>query len=162
MTLGTAAGARIVVAMSGGVDSSVTAALLKRCPDEVNGMKISKIPWSLEAQARALDACHMVIIPSDDSPARLTKTANRVITALRAGRYPVAHPLPSYEEFRFAAGLDRDLGRALSWAVDHPPEVLARIAAGQSYIRDRFAPSLIATQWEEMLRQTLRLPAAVG
>ena len=132
-----------------------TPALLKRCPDEVNGMKISKIPWSLEAQERALDACHIVLIPSDDSPARLTKTANRVITSLRAGRYPVAHPLPSYEEFRFAAGLDRDIVRAIQWAVDHPPDVLARITAGQSYLRERFAPSLIATQWEEMLRQTL-------
>ena len=136
-----------------------TTALLERCPDEANGMKISKLPWSLEAQERALDTCHIVLIPSDDSPARLTKTANRVITALRAGRYPVAHPLPSYEEFRFAAGLDRDIVRAIRWAVDHPPEVLARIRAGQSYIRDRFAPSLIAAQWEEALRQTLRLPA---
>jgi hypothetical protein len=117
------------------------------------GIQTRLVDWSMPALAGELSRCDMVIIPSDDSPARLTKSANRLIASLWAGRYAVAYPLPSYLAFAAYAGVGKDLAGNIMWAVEHPAQVIQRIAAGQEFIASEYANEKIATAWESFLER---------
>jgi hypothetical protein len=110
------------------------------------------VGWTEEAMGRELAGCDVVVIPSDDSPARVTKSANRVITGLWAGRYVVASPLPSYEEFAGYAGIGRDLCGGIEWAMGHAGEVRERIGAGQGFIDGKYGVERVVGEWEGALQ----------
>lgn len=62
-------------------------------------MNIVHSPWSKRNVELALEACDFVICPVDDSsPDGLSKSSNRVLEALWAGRPVLASPIPSYTE----------------------------------------------------------------
>ena len=94
-----------------------------------------------------MQSCDIVIVPSDDGLARLTKSANRVITALWAGKYVVAYPLPSYKLFCDFAGIDRNLVAGIRWAMDNRDLVPDRVNRGQRFIWQHFSPHIIAKTW---------------
>jgi glycosyltransferase involved in cell wall biosynthesis len=112
------------------------------------------VEWSLEAMAAALRRCDIVIIPSDPSdPFKAGVSANRIAEALKAGRFPVASPLPSYLPFAEAAWLGADLIEGIKWALANPAEVRARIRRGQSLVSEKFAPERIGRQWRELFEK---------
>jgi len=107
--------------------------------------------WSLEATAQALQACDVVLIPIDrENPFSLSKGPDRVVESLWAGRLVLAHPIPAYEEFSAWAWIGEDLMGGLRWAIDHPAEVVERVARAQEYIGARFSPQVIAEGWESL------------
>jgi glycosyltransferase involved in cell wall biosynthesis len=112
------------------------------------GLDIRLLDWGPRTLSDELAHCDLVIIPGDDSPARRTKSANRIITTLWAGKYAVAYPLPSYAEFAPFAGIGKDLPANIRWALDNPAEVPARIAAGQDYIATHYSTAQITDAWE--------------
>jgi len=60
-----------------------------------------RLPWSLDYMTSAFEACDAVIIPqlAEDTRKR-AKSNNRLVDALQAGRFVVAHAIPSYTELR--------------------------------------------------------------
>ena len=109
------------------------------------------IPWSLEAMRIALRGCDLVLIPSNPAdPLKAGASANRIAEALRAGRFPVASPLPSYLPFAEAAWLGLDMVEGIKWTVANRGEVLARIRRGQALVAEKLSEKKIGRQWREL------------
>ena len=124
-------------------------------PVIIEGIRMRYRQWSPQVMKYALKACDIVVIPSDDGSARVTKSANRVITAIWAGKFAVAYSLPSYQAFQPFAHIDRDLVAGIRWALENKGATRERVAAGQQYIQDNFAIQTIATAWECVLEHTI-------
>jgi hypothetical protein len=86
---------------------------------------------------------------------KLVKSPNRVVEPLRAGRFVVAYPLPSYVELSDYVWLGEIIADGVAWAVANREEVRRRIAAGQGHINRRFSPLSIGRVWEAVLTQTV-------
>ncbi len=123
-------------------------AVRKMFPDSFGGVRIRRAEWSLQSMRDELQLCDIVIVPSDASQARLTKSANRVITGLWAGKYVVGYPLPSYKPFGDFASIGRDLVAGIQWALDNRDLVLKRVERGQRFIWQHYNPDIIAKSWE--------------
>ena len=119
--------------------------------DAPAAISIRRINWSLENMSAELARCDIVIIPSSLGPGRLTKTANRLMTGLYAGKYVAAYPLPAYLDFASFVSLDEDLARAVTFALENPTAVARRIADGQDYIDRFYSPTRISGMWEAVL-----------
>jgi glycosyltransferase involved in cell wall biosynthesis len=110
------------------------------------------VEWSLDAMAAALRRCDIVLIPSDPAdPFKAGVSANRIAEVLRAGRFPVASPLPAYLPYSEGGWLGGDLTEGIRWALANPAEVRARIRRGQAAVGERLAPEKIGRQWRELL-----------
>jgi SAM-dependent methyltransferase len=123
-------------------------------------------PWSADMTWRALRDCDLVIIPiQKDDPRKAVKSPNRLIEGLWAGRFVIANPIPSYEEFGAFAWLGDSIVSGIGWALDHPRDVMRRIAAGQSYIEKNYSPGAIARDWDAAIQAALNIapgPSASG
>ena len=118
-------------------------------------------PWSIDTTWQALSECDLVIIPVRmNDPGKLVKSPNRLIEAIWAGRFVVANPIPSYQEFGDFAWLGDNIVDGIEWAVEHPGEVRRRIAAGQEYIARSYAPETIAQQWDAAVKAAMSAEAA--
>ena len=115
------------------------------------GVSVRLVEWSPAAMKTELAACDLVVVPSDDASARTTKSANRVISGLWAGKYVVAYPLPSYRPFEPYAGIGRDLSSSIEWALANRDEAVDRISRGQRFIFERFGTAAIGDRWEAVL-----------
>jgi hypothetical protein len=102
--------------------------------------------WTPQSMDLALKKCGMVIIPTGKSVA---KSANRMIKALRYGRFVVAEPLPAHHEIE--GPWLGTISKGIKWAIDNPQRVLDRIRQGQDSIRERFSPETIGKKWLEAL-----------
>jgi glycosyltransferase involved in cell wall biosynthesis len=108
--------------------------------------------WSPEATWQAIGDCDLVVLPQDHrSPWGVVKSHNRLVEAIRGGRVAVASPIPSYRELADYAWVGEDLGEGVAWALANPREAVARVARGQDYIQQRFAPELIGRKWLQVL-----------
>jgi hypothetical protein len=116
------------------------------------GFTLRHTSWSPESAAAALAAADVVLLPQD---ARTdwgrAKSHNRAVETLRAGRFAVASPIPSYLELADHLWIGDDLGAGILWTLDHPAEAEARIVAGQHYVGRRFDPEIIAQGWRDAL-----------
>ncbi|MGH8621205.1 MAG: glycosyltransferase [Burkholderiales bacterium] len=100
--------------------------------------------------------CDVVLIPSDPAdPFKAGASANRVAETLNAGRFPVASPLRSYQQFADAAWLGQDLVQGIEWALANPGEVLARIRRGQAMVAARFTADRAGCRWRELFESLL-------
>lgn len=105
------------------------------------------MPWSMETMFMAFDRNQIVIIPHSSERKNWVKSPNRVIESIRMGKWVSASPIPSYDQFANFCHLG-DVKAGIEMYNDLPEEVLvARIKAGQDYIRERFSPERIANQW---------------
>lgn len=110
-------------------------------------------PWSPDATWQALSDCDLVVVPSLPDAKKLVKSPNRVVEPLRAGRFAVAYPLPSYQELSQFLWLAEDVAAGIEWAIANQPAVLQRIKAGQEFINRRFSPRIVALRWAAALEQ---------
>ena len=118
--------------------------------DMIDGIRTRYCQWSPETMQSELKACDIVIIPSDCGPAQITKSANRVISAIWAGKFVAAHPLPSYLAFQPFAHIGRDLVSGVRWALENQDAARERIASGQKYIQENFTINKIADDWDRV------------
>jgi hypothetical protein len=109
--------------------------------------------WSPEATWQALSECDLVVVPSLPDVKKLVKSPNRVVEPLRAGRFAVAYPLPSYQDLSEFLWLGKDMAAGIEWAIANQAAVLKRVQAGQEYINRRFAPQTVALRWSAALEQ---------
>jgi hypothetical protein len=113
-------------------------------------------PWSPEAQAKALADCAVVILPTGKSPC---KSANRMIEAIRAGKFVVANPMPAYEPFHRYAFIG-NIREGVDWAHANQEEALELVRRGQEYVRANFSPEAIGKQWLDVLEKVVAKVAA--
>jgi hypothetical protein len=123
---------------------------------ELNGLHPPQIrfafaPWSLEAQASALETCDLVILPIIDGPRKIGKSANRIVNSLWAGRAAVANPLAAYEPFKSWTPVVASLSEGIASLLETRAQTPGRIAEAQDYIAARYAPRVIAEQWRQVL-----------
>lgn len=103
--------------------------------------------WSREKQVQAINDCAIVLIPTDE---RKGKSANRLIEAVRNGRFVVAGPLPAHDEFEEFMWIG-DIREGIEWAKSHKEECIERVKRCQDYIRDKYSPETIGKMWLEAL-----------
>ncbi len=112
--------------------------------------------WSGQETWNSLAATDFVVIPSlGDHPRFLAKSPNRIIESLWAGRFVVAHPIPSYMEFSDWAWIGADIAEGIAWMADNPSLIAARIQSAQDYIAETYSPKHIASEWEKVLEKAL-------
>jgi hypothetical protein len=110
------------------------------------------VPWTLEETWRAIDECDFVLLPNDTQAAwSRGKSHNRLVEAIRGGRFAVASPIPSYLELERFAWVGDSLAEGIRWALAHPRDAERRIGAGQTAIRSRFSPDAVGERWCEVL-----------
>ena len=107
----------------------------------------ASVPWSLENEAKCLQGAAVVLMTGNNPGA----SANRVVKAIRAGRFVVA-PKDCAESWRELAPYMwvGDTKDGIAWAFNNREEACSQISAGQDYIRQRFNPQLIGSQWTEL------------
>jgi hypothetical protein len=116
------------------------------------GCSLRFVPWSSEAVAREVTNADLVVLPQDAATDwGRVKSHNRLVEALRGGRFAVASPIPAYQELAGCAWVGEDLADGVEWALAHPGEVLRRIAAGQALVEQRFSPERIGELWANLL-----------
>ncbi len=115
-------------------------------------LRVRFIAWSLSAMWQTLAECDFVVIPVDkERPENISKSPNRMVEALHAGRFVVAHSIPAYEEFKEWAWVEESLTEGTSWAVRHPTEAVRRLQDAQRYIEAAYSPKAIANAWERII-----------
>jgi len=111
--------------------------------------------WSIEETWSSLAAADFVVIPAlPDAQWTLSKSSNRIIEALWAGRFVVAHPIPSYMEFKNWAWIGGDLSAGVAWMLENGASIAGRVSAAQDYIASTYSPESIASQWEQIFEKT--------
>jgi glycosyltransferase involved in cell wall biosynthesis len=115
-------------------------------------VSLTPVPWSSDETWRSLAATDVVLIPALlDEQWTLAKSSNRIVEALWAGRFVVAHPIPSYLEFRDFAWLGAQLAEGIVWLMHNQPSIAGRISLAQDRIATAYSPRAIAAQWEQIL-----------
>ena len=143
--------ARVEV-IAGPERSGLVAGIAERLNREYPAASVQFVEWSLEAVWSALARCDLVLLPQDHRDAwGSVKSHNRLVEAIRAGRFALASPIPSYAELADYAWVGEDLAEGLAWALNHPREAEQRVAAGQAYIATRFAPEVVGRKWAAVL-----------
>ncbi len=113
--------------------------------------------WSQQATEDALERCDFVLIPQDfRKDWSRGKSHNRLVTAIRGGRFAIASPIPAYQELAEYAWIGADLAAGLRWARSHPEEAAARVRGGQAHVEARFSPENIGRKWAAALGVPLR------
>lgn len=106
-------------------------------------------PWSAQAVFEELRECDAVIIPSDPhNPRKLVKSPNRFTESVWAGRFVIAHPLPSYEPLAGFGWVGENLGDGLAWLLENAQAAAERVRAGQRAIEEHFSPQAIGRAWQ--------------
>jgi hypothetical protein len=112
-------------------------------------------PWSVAAVFDELARCDAVVIPAEPNNRRdAVRSPNRFTESAWAGRFVIAHPLPSYQGLADFGWVGKDLGTGLSEFLADGIEARRRVLAGQDYIARHFTPSVIANAWNEALVST--------
>jgi len=71
--------------------------------------------WSLERNWTELESCDLVVTTVDQQRQFfMAKGSNRLIETLRAGRFPIVHPLPAYQEFDKWAWVGADIAAGMA------------------------------------------------
>lgn len=105
------------------------------------------VEWTLKVFRDAISKPCIVIIPTGKSQA---KSENRMVEAIRCGRYVCAEHLPAYEPFDRFMPLG-DIPAHIELALGNPEAATQAILAAQDYIRDTYSPQAIARQWLEVI-----------
>lgn len=107
--------------------------------------------WSREKQLAMLEGCSCVVIPTGKSKA---KSANRLIEAVRNGRFVIAGELPSHDEFKDFMFVGENIKNSLEcFQSSNPQAILERIRDCQSAIRDKYSPVAVSRLWLEAIER---------
>ena len=103
--------------------------------------------WTPKNMLENFDWCDVSVIPVRQDPASQAKSPNRMVEAIRQGRYVVANPLTSYEGYGMWLG---DLKKGLAWVDSHPEEALEAVRNAQKIVEVQHSPKVIAEQWKRV------------
>lgn len=108
-------------------------------------------PYSPDNLRKAFEWCDAVIIPSSMEKDKIVKSHNRLVEAVRQGKFVIANALPSYREFSDWMWVD-GIQEGLAWVTTKPNrEIEKRIQLAQTYIEQKYNASLIGELWQKAL-----------
>lgn len=108
-------------------------------------------PWSLEDQWSELAACDAVIVPGILNERTKTKSANRTVEALWAGRPVVAQPMPAVDKYAAWTPISPSIAAGLAELEARPAFYAERLREAQDYIERHNSPQVIAAQWKTLI-----------
>jgi len=114
------------------------------------------VRWSPEATWSALDECDLVWIPSAAGDFHRTKSPNRLVETLWAGRVALVDPIPSHAPFEAFVPMGKRLLEAIAESLEAGPAVEGRIAEAQRLIATLHSPRACALQWVNALSRNGR------
>ena len=118
---------------------------------KLGGKPIPIVPYSKENLQKAMSQCDAVIIPSELGERQRTKSPNRLVESIRRGKFVIADPLPSYQDFDKWC-LIGDIKEGLDFVLTQPREsITERISSAQRYIRENHSPEKIGKEWEAVI-----------
>ncbi len=106
--------------------------------------------WTPEIFREAIQTPCIVVIPTGVTLKALAKSENRMVEAIRCGKFVCAEFLPSYEQFGQFMPLG-NIPENIESALANQAESIGRIKEAQDYIRERYSPKAIAQQWLEVI-----------
>lgn len=115
--------------------------------------------WSPQHLVEAVALSHIAIIPVAGQEWALSKTANRLMTAIQLNRPCVAGCIPSYREFARFAHLGSQLSSGILAIVAEWEAWPERLAAGRQFIDAHYSGRHIARQWLQAIEATMAAPS---
>lgn len=106
------------------------------------------MPWSREGMLLAYAWCDAVIIPVEDTDKAACKSPNRLVEAVRQGRYVISEPLPSYEPYGMWSG---DIAEGLERVKADPAAALQAVGAAQGVVERLNNPLEISKVWNRVV-----------
>lgn len=108
--------------------------------------------WSREKEDADLARAGVVLLTGSNPGA----SSNRPVKAIRAGRFVVT-PEDCPESWRELSEFIwiGDVREGVRWAFAHREEACRKVSSGQTYVRTRFSPQLIGSQWAALFASTL-------
>lgn len=107
--------------------------------------------WSLMTTQKAVQNADIVLIPSLPNARKAVKSPNRLIESLWSGRFVVAHPLPSYQEFAQWTWINEDLPSGIIWGLQNPKKIVHNIKVAQEHIMQHFSAEKVGEMWGNVL-----------
>lgn len=103
--------------------------------------------WSRKKEDELL-ACAAVVLLTGNNPGA---SANRPVKALRAGRFVVV-PSDCPEAWKELSNFIwvGDVREGIRWAFANREEACLKVRLGQEYVRTRFSPQSIGSQWADL------------
>jgi hypothetical protein len=119
---------------------------------DVNPFLYTGERWTLEGETKAIGSAAVILLTGSNPGA----SANRAVKAIRAGRFAVApEDCPeSWKELSDFMWIG-DVREGIKWALSNREEACCKVLAGQSYVRNRFSPQSIGSQWAGLFASTL-------
>jgi hypothetical protein len=101
------------------------------------------VPYTTDNLRRCLEYCDLVILPQDKD----WKSANRMVEAIRAGRFVVGSDIPGYRGFHQYLG---DIRGGLEWVSRNSGNIMPRIISGRDAITS-FSPERVGEMWFDFI-----------
>lgn len=118
-------------------------------PKELEGCRV--LPYSEKSILDALNWCDAVILPTGNRERKLGRSHNRLVEAVRRGKFVIASELPAYAEYGMWMYVG-DVVRGVEWVQNQKPSELTwRIREAQKYIETHYNPGRIGKLWETAL-----------
>lgn len=108
--------------------------------------------WTLQGEQKALASAGVVLLTGNNPGA----SANRPVKALRAGKFVVVpEDCPqSWRELSEFIWIG-DVREGIRWAQANREEACRKVLSGQSFVKTRFSPQLIGSQWADLFASIL-------
>lgn len=116
-------------------------------------------PWSKQAVMDGFAHGDIAIIPTTNTLKNQAKSPNRMVEAIRQGRFVVANPMPSYEEFGLWTG---DIVEGIEWVRKNRKLAMERVKAAQALVRLRHEPLMLARSWASLCASILGAETSSG
>jgi hypothetical protein len=108
------------------------------------------VPWSPVNELLTLSGCAVVLVTGNNPGA----SSNRIVKALRAGRFVVTPGgVESWDRFKDFIWVG-NVREGIAWALNNREEACNKIKAGQEWVRSRYSPEVIGSQWKALFAST--------
>ena len=138
---------RVELTIFSSFKSSFDAILASSSPDFV----IRFEEWVPDYLDKVLAETDLVLLPKRNDDRSELKSANRLVTAIAAGRLAIASPIPSYQSLAEWSVLTNDFLGGIQDVLARPDFYLDKLHQGQAYTRLKYDLPVIEAEWKALL-----------
>jgi hypothetical protein len=122
---------------------------IRNRPDNVTLFEYNK-----DTVENIIERVDIVILPRINDPSALTKSPNRTVDSIRAGKFVIAPDSIHKEEFNPYIYTDTNIDEALDlYSKPSSKSAIENIIKeGQAYVEDHYSPLVISRAWESFLQ----------
>jgi len=119
-----------------------------------NNPHVKTIVWKPGLVEEIIGQYDVVVLPKNEEPWALTKSPNRAVDALQAGRYVTTDFREVYGELAdFIFVGDDYLEKGVDLYVKDPYTCKQMVESGQRHIAEHFSPESVASKWATLFKQ---------